>query len=202
MELKLLCEFSKDKHMSDGHMYVCRVCNREKTHQWQKNNKIKRNLNSKKNYIANEEKRIKKIEKNKCRNKKIYYANLELSRKTQNEYKKLNIEKTKINSAKNRKKHYFKILEYNARRKASKLQATPAWLTGIQKMQLQWFYAAAKMMSETSGIKHHVDHIHPLQGDGFNGLHVPWNLRVIKASENISKHNNLLPEEKHLMWEV
>ena len=198
---KLLCEFSKDNHMIDHHMYTCRICNREKTKKWQKENLDKRNLSVRSRYHSNIEFREKKKIADKIANKKRYYANLEEARKSQVNYRKANPDKAKMYSAKNREKNYHKILSYNAARRASKLSATPPWLSDIHKAQLQWFYASAKMMSETSGTKHHVDHIHPLQGDGFNGLHVPWNLRIIKAAENISKGNKLPIEENHLSWD-
>jgi hypothetical protein len=49
-------------------------------------------------------------------------------------------------------------------------------------------------LSEETGIPHHVDHVWPLQGDIVKGLHVPQNLRVIPATDNVRKHNNLTPE--------
>ena len=56
---------------------------------------------------------------------------------------------------------------------------------------LNQFYNYANRISECVGIKHHVDHVLPLAGDGFTGLHVPWNLQVIPATINLRKGNKL-----------
>jgi hypothetical protein len=62
-------------------------------------------------------------------------------------------------------------------------------LGGQQIGVLNQFYNYASRISECIGIKHHVDHVLPLVGDGFTGLHVPWNLQVIPATINLRKGN-------------
>lgn len=53
------------------------------------------------------------------------------------------------------------------------------------------FYEMARRLTACTGIKHHVDHIEPLNGKDRSGLHVPWNLRVIPASVNQAKGNRV-----------
>jgi tetrahydromethanopterin S-methyltransferase subunit F len=91
---------------------------------------------------------------------------------------------------------------YNSNRRSLKANATPTWLTAIQKAQIQEIYDIAKAITVQTGIPHEVDHIHPLCGKNFNGIHVPWNLRVIPASENRRKSNNLPAEDQSMNWGV
>ena len=116
----------------------------------------------------------------------------EVDRKAKTAWRKNNPEKAKqaINNWRKHNKH--KECAKTAKYTAKKRIATICWLSDIQKMQIEWFYLAAKMMTDTTGVKHEVDHIHPLQGRGFTGLHVPWNLQVIPKRLNQSKGNKLI----------
>jgi len=75
------------------------------------------------------------------------------------------------------------------RRHAAKMQRMPNWLTDDDHWFIKEIYDLATLRSTMTGVKWHVDHIVPLQGENVSGLHVPWNLQVIPATENMSKGN-------------
>lgn len=85
-----------------------------------------------------------------------------------------------------------------SRRRARKLQASPKWLTKEHRKQIEWFYETAQELQWLCEERLHVDHIHPLVSKNelgehiACGLHVPWNLQIISASENCSKGSRLL----------
>lgn len=83
-----------------------------------------------------------------------------------------------------RNKHHGTYTANTAKRRAKRMQATPAWLTDSD------FAEITKLYSERQA-GFHVDHIVPLQGRNVCGLHVPWNLRIITAEENLKKSNKL-----------
>ena len=78
-----------------------------------------------------------------------------------------------------------------AKRRAVKLNATPAWLTEDDDFIFNEIYEMRDIRSKDTGVTHHVDHIIPLQGEEACGLHVWWNLQLLPASENISKSNKV-----------
>lgn len=81
------------------------------------------------------------------------------------------------------------------------MSATPEWLSAIQLAQLQEFYDVAEVRRMQTGDDYHVDHIFPLDGKVFCGLHVPWNLQIISAFDNLSKRNRVPKEYAHMFWE-
>lgn len=93
--------------------------------------------------------------------------------------------------AKYRKRHPEKIRANNAKREYGQIQRTPKWLSTIQLRQIELFYDAAIKLTKELGIEFQVDHIIPLHGKNISGLHVPWNLQVLSASDNAKKRNHV-----------
>lgn len=83
------------------------------------------------------------------------------------------------------------IARISAKRRARKVKATPKWLTEEHFTMINNFYKEAKSLS-SDACKYHVDHIVPLQGKDVCGLHVPWNLQILPASENLKKSNKII----------
>ena len=88
---------------------------------------------------------------------------------------------------------------YQAKHKAEKFHATPAW---ANKFFIEEAYdlAARRTKLQSGGhAKWHVDHIVPLKSPFVCGLHVEHNLRVIPAKANMSKKNYYWPDmpERH-----
>lgn len=153
--------------------------------------------------------------------KQYYQKNRELLREKQREYYILNKEGIKANSreyyatntkaclkrvksraelkaptlkaygSEYKRSNAAKINSINAKRRAAKLHAAPAWLSKEQKRAIAAEYELAKELQWLSIEELQVDHIIPLQGENISGLHVPWNLQILPASMNNSKSNKV-----------
>lgn len=90
----------------------------------------------------------------------------------------------------NHQKDPVKKYALNAERRGRRGRATPAWLTPEQRAEMRDIYRRARRL----GDGWHVDHIVPLNGRNVSGLHVPWNLQIVPADQNLKK-SNLLPAD-------
>lgn len=77
------------------------------------------------------------------------------------------------------------------KRRAIKANGTLSWLTADHRREMAETYRKARSLTGETGIVHHVDHIEPLKGKNSCGLHVPWNLQILTAEENLKKGNRL-----------
>lgn len=194
-------DFYKNRAQKDGLSNWCRGCNKGYQNRYNQDNKEKIAKHCKQYYRNNKEHRLECM-------KEHYQANKEQKLEYQKQYYLGNKEKI----VKRRKQYYLdnkeKKVEYNkqhyrdnkayyyahnAKRRAAKLEATPNWLTKEDWWYINEMYYLAKKRSERSGFKWHVDHIIPLQGKTVCGLHIPWNLQLLPAEENLSKYNSFTP---------
>lgn len=163
---KVAEEFSRNNNTSDKLHTYCKPCTKEKMATWYKLNRALVAKKSKENYIRTPE----RVEYRKL----AYAKSRDTARKSTAEWKRLN--KDRVNATK-------------AKRRATKLMATPAWLSKEQITAIDTIYWLSIDLERVSGEKYHVDHIVPLLGKNVCGLHVPWNLQILPADINTSKGN-------------
>ncbi len=183
--------FTKDNGKRDGFRTICRTCDCAK---------------KKSRYICNTEKNQEIYKKNKevvkARSRVWRANNLEISNKKARDWAKANPERrnqisrnfTKNNPGKSseyKRKNSGKYAAHRKKYEASKINATPNWLTQFDFDYIESLYVQAKELKNLTGVDYHVDHILPLRGEIVCGLHVPWNLQVITAEENHKKNNRV-----------
>jgi hypothetical protein len=184
-ENKELDKFSKSKRRSDSLQLHCKSCH-----------KSYRTINKEK--IAHKKALYATKNKEEIAKYMIIYHSINYVKNKKkildkiNNYKKKNKEKVATIKREWRKANPGKYASYCAKRRSARFLASPAWLTKEQIKEIESFYAKASQLTKDIGIQYHVDHICPLQGEHISGLHVPWNLQIITATENMSKSNKLI----------
>ena len=92
---------------------------------------------------------------------------------------------------KNWKKNNVALVNISTtKRRIARLQRTPFWLNAGQEFEMECIYKYCAALRSV-GLDYEVDHMVPLQGKTVSGLHVPWNLQILTASENAAKGNRL-----------
>lgn len=164
-------------------MKTCRVCNIKKSiDSFEKNRRVCRcckNEYHKKMYLLKKKERL-------AQKKEYYQKNKDVLVNKKRTYRKENKSTVKKSLKKYQVNNLDKFNSINAKRRSKKLNATPNW-ADLDKIQI--LYEKAKWLESVTGLKYHVDHIIPLQGEDVCGLHVWENLQILEASLNLSKNS-------------
>lgn len=167
---KEFTDFGKAKLGKDGLRAICKKCHNEINTEWFLNNK---------KHVSEYGKKYRQEEA-----ERISIQRAEHTAKNKERFSEYQKQWVKNNPGKANAR--------TARRRAARRKAMPKWLTPEHHKQILILYDEASRLTKETGIPHEVDHIIPLQGKEVKGLHVPWNLRVITASENRHKSRKIL----------
>lgn len=160
---------------------------RESAKIWRKQN-LERDYENKKRWYENNRDRKKAVARRWAKNNREKIREYERRWKINNPEKRREIQRksSKKWEQQNRAKVRARLNRYCAKKK----QATPSW---ADHAAINAIYAEAVRLEKETGIKHHVDHIYPLQSKYLCGLHVAENLQILTASENCKKSNRIWP---------
>lgn len=114
--------------------------------------------------------------------KRNYWSNPERARAKAIEWSEKNRKRCKANIARWKQENHGRVIAAVTARKGHVKRATPPW---ADRKQISDFYVGCPA-------GYHVDHIEPVRGENFCGLHVLWNLQYLPAIENLRKKNRLL----------
>lgn len=187
--------FPKKSASKDGFHARCKECMRAYSRKWAKANPEKKRKSQRK-FLEGDSEKLKEYhrlqykanaEKKRAYARKYYSENSEARRS----YAKANAPSRKIASQKYRERNPHIKIALNAKRRAAKLKATPAW---ANQEKIDEFYFAADFLGMVTGEWYHVDHVVPLQSDVVCGLHWEGNLQVLTAAENARKGNSIWPD--------
>jgi hypothetical protein len=169
-----------------SHYQIHRESIRAKQSEWYLQNKDQVRASRKEKYDP---------EKNKAQCKAYYEANKGQVRQINDSWAKANPDKVKKAYRDYYSRNKAERFAHAWKRKLIKKRAY-GWSTELTDLVSKEAQFTARSRTKSTGIKHHVDHIIPLNGEVVCGLHVWNNLQVITAIENQRKSNKLV--EAHL----
>jgi len=186
-ENKPLTEYYKQKSNKDGLYTYCKSCKYNQQREWF-------NKNREENLEYHARYRQENKEKIDSQIAEWHEKNPESRAESRRAWKNRNRDRIRKEHAEYKRNNRDKSAKWTAQRRANVLQASDYGNEDLNELVLQEAYAVAKKRTESTGVKHHVDHVIPLGGKEVCGFHVWNNLRVIPAYENTAKGNKLIED--------
>lgn len=181
--VKNIEDFSRDKKRADGRFPYCKTCMKAHCAAQYSSNREKRRALRRADYVKNKE-------AYKARAAKWSAENKEKRREISKKYVKRNPETRYATQTANRLANPGTYAAHYKARQTRKQRAMSAWANTDK---ISRIYKACAAVTRVTGVMHHVDHFYPLKSDFVCGLHNEFNLRIITASDNLTK-SNTLPE--------
>ena len=172
-------EFSRHKLARDGLNATCKPCKAEKQRVYRANN-LEAQREATRRWRKGATEHVREYEKayrEKNRDQRIERCR---SWRERNPEKQTAAERRYVESNRG------KVNAKNMRRHAAKILRTVGW---ADLDAIDGIYERAVALTEQTGVKHHVDHIIPMQGEKVSGLHVETNLQILTQAANCSKGN-------------
>ena len=161
----------------------CKECHKVTNSEWYQVNRERLREKDKKWYLVNREYVLEK-------NQKRDQDNPGLKSKYFNEWVQANPELRRESRKRWVGANPDAVSALTARRRAAKKNALAPWGNASD---VKKFYTEASRLTKLTGVKHHVDHIYPLQSKYMCGLHVETNLQILTEKENVAKGNRTWP---------
>lgn len=169
-----------------------------------------RELNPEKVSEAYKKWRETNLEAAKAAKRKRYAGSAELNRAKARDFYEKNQDRMRLEGRLYYKENHAKIKVYRsnrsgayaahcAKRRATKMMATPLWFGELDELVISEAHDVAKRRSAATGIKWEVDHSIPLQGAWACGFHCAANTQVITKELNNTKSNRNIFTEP-LSW--
>lgn len=109
-------------------------------------------------------------------------------------YRAANLERLRAASREWSKNNPARVQAAHSRRRAASKNGRRIRASEFDQFFIKEIYALAKLRTQATGIKWHVDHIVPLQSNLVSGLHCAANLQLLPQTENYRKGNRVWPD--------